>query len=66
MFIVEKGNAKMISIEFQDSSGNWRQGSLTTNFPQQILAAMKSLQWTYPSSRIRAVDTTSGRVVDIL
>lgn len=56
----------MISIEFQDSSGNWRQGSLTTNITQQIFAAMKSLQWAYPNSRIRAIDTSTGRLVDML
>lgn len=55
-----------ISIQAQDTSGNWRTYSITaTADSQRVLSEMKALSSRYPSYRIRAVDE-NGRVVDIL
>lgn len=55
----------MITIEYQDSTGNWRMHSITQNLPAKILLEMKSASTAHNNARARAVDKT-GHIVDIL
>ena len=55
----------MISIQYQDKSGNWITNQIVQNISTDIIRNMRSLSNRYPNYRIRAVDK-NGSVVDIL
>lgn len=54
-----------ITIETQDSSGNWRVHGVTLNHSAYILDEMNAAQAYNNGARVHAIDN-SGRVVDIL
>lgn len=54
----------MITVQYQDSTGNWRAASYTAS-TNNLIFEMKNAQQAYPNSRIRAVDE-NDRIVDIL
>jgi hypothetical protein len=54
----------MISIQYQDQTGNWTTVMVTENFSQNIMNAMNQVKDQY-DRRVRAIDD-SGRIVDIL
>jgi hypothetical protein len=55
----------MVEIQLQDESGNWRTYSSTQNIPLLYRDGMRQLQWQFPNSRIRTVDSY-GRVIDLI
>lgn len=55
-----------ITIQFQDTTGNWLTAQQGVQPQQQVvLARMKDVQRAHPKKRVRAV-TSSGRLVDML
>lgn len=54
-----------ISIQLQDTTGNWRTFSVAANHPQRITAEMQALQNRFPGKRVRAVNA-SNQIVDML
>jgi hypothetical protein len=58
---MSNGNAY---IQVQDTTGNWRTYTVTSNNDAIILHAMKQLKWQFPDQRIRAVDQ-KGNLLNI-
>jgi hypothetical protein len=57
----------MIKIEYKDSSGNWRFYSICTNSSSySITHAMKECKTMYPNSPVRAIQDSTGMLVDMI
>jgi len=54
-----------VSVQTQDTTGNWRTINLTPNYSQNIFSGMKQLKTMFPDQRTRAVDS-DGRLIDIM
>jgi hypothetical protein len=54
-----------MNIQYQDESGNWVTGLVSSQDPGNIRSTMLDLQRQRPNVRIRAVDF-DGKLVDIL
>ena len=54
-----------ITIEVQDTSGNWRVNSVTLNNGAYILSEMTAAQSFHNGARVRAVDS-QNMIVNIL
>jgi predicted NAD/FAD-binding protein len=59
--------SETIAIEYLDMSNTWRtvQGGVINN-SQMIAHALKNVKASYPSSRVRAVGQSSGRLYDMI
>lgn len=56
----------MITIQFQDVTGNWVTATTgVVNNPQIIMNRMRDVKMIYPDKRVRAIDN-AGRIVDML
>ena len=66
--VVEFQEGKMIRIEVQDQSGGWHKYQTVANNPagiKQALAAALRTQLASKSKKARAVDESTGSVVDM-
>ena len=54
-----------VNVQVQQS-GNWQTMTQVNSNSKLVTDAMIQLSFRYPSSRIRAVDASTNRVVDIL
>jgi len=54
-----------VSVQTQDTTGNWRTINLVPNYSQNILFGMQQLNTMFPDQRTRVVDS-DGRIVDIM
>lgn len=55
----------MAKIQFQDRTGNWVTSSVTSNNPQMVANRLISLQKARNGARVRAIDATTGVIIDI-
>lgn len=55
-----------VEIQFQDLAGTWKTINNTINQPIYIIKGMKDAKAKYNSRRVRAVDSKTGQLVDIL
>jgi len=62
-FLTESNSAE---IQFQDLAGTWKTITRSINQPVYIIKGMQDAKKLYKNRRIRAVDTKTGMLLDML
>ena len=55
-----------VNIQVLDDSGMWRTEATSQNNPQVYLTRAEEGRYRYPNTRVRVVDCSNNRIVDIL
>ncbi len=63
-FLAEASSAA--EIQYQDLAGTWKTITRSINQPIYILKNMKDAKKMFKDSRIRAIDSRSGTLLDML
>jgi hypothetical protein len=64
--MLDEAMASQAMIQYQDASGVWRTVGMVVNNSQYIIQAMSLAQTQYPNKRVRAIDSNTKSIIDIL
>lgn len=59
-------NEGMVSVQYQTRNGQWNTVYNTQNMPLYVLKSMEQAKKIFPKARIRAIDTRTGILVDMM